>query len=196
MDLMDGLGDLLQGQKVDIFYSDPPWGQGLLNYFQTLNTKQTGAERKMIDNDCFIRTFFDLARRTAKDLILVEYGEKWADQIQTVARSVGLQSHGIAKGRYGSKSKWHVMDLHIFSKSGDVVLPKGYLESMRERSSFDFITTALKPFAEPGYVILDPCCGKGLTARAARHYGMTFLGNEINLKRLRNTMKILERAQV
>ena len=38
--IYDDFMPLMQQEKADIFYSDPPWGIGNLKYWQTLNVKQ------------------------------------------------------------------------------------------------------------------------------------------------------------
>jgi 16S rRNA G966 N2-methylase RsmD len=38
-DIMNGLDELMEGDKADFIYSDPPWGQGNLTYWQTMNKK-------------------------------------------------------------------------------------------------------------------------------------------------------------
>lgn len=42
-------------------------------------------------------------------------------------------------------------------------------------------------------IVLDPCCGKGYTARAAVAHGLTFRGNELNPERAAVTVAWLEK---
>jgi len=45
------LDSMLAGERVDILYSDPPWGDGNLAYWQTMNRKMTGAETPQVKHD-------------------------------------------------------------------------------------------------------------------------------------------------
>jgi hypothetical protein len=35
--MSDDLDDLFQGAKADVLYTDPPWGEGSLKFWRTLN---------------------------------------------------------------------------------------------------------------------------------------------------------------
>ena len=70
-DIMDGIDDLMDGKQADIIYTDPPWGQGNIRYWQTLNKKMTGAERKEIKYDAFINQIFKVCKKYAKNLLFV-----------------------------------------------------------------------------------------------------------------------------
>ena len=54
-DIMEGIDSLMEGQKADFIYSDPPWGQGNITYWQTMNVKMNNADRSAIDYNEFIK---------------------------------------------------------------------------------------------------------------------------------------------
>ena len=56
------------------------------------------------------------------------------------------------------------------------------------------VLAVLSSVAKPHDVVLDPCCGTGLTARACLRLGLTFYGNELNAARARKTAALLEKA--
>ena len=46
-DIMQGIDNLMLNEKADFIYSDPPWGQGNLKYWQTMNVKMNNAKRRV-----------------------------------------------------------------------------------------------------------------------------------------------------
>ena len=64
--IMDGIDDLMVGNQADFIYSDPPWGQGNLRYWQTMNKKMNNASPVEIDYEKFLPHFFLLLVNTLK----------------------------------------------------------------------------------------------------------------------------------
>tara|TARA_Y100001973_G_C5195692_1_gene334095 strand:- start:1900 stop:2517 length:618 start_codon:yes stop_codon:yes gene_type:complete len=191
-DIMDGIDDLMDGKQADIIYTDPPWGQGNIRYWQTLNKKMTGAERKEIKYDAFINQIFKVCKKYAKNLLFVEYGIQWKDDIINLGEKYGFIHNQIIDVRYRSGSKLLPLHLHVFSKTS-LDLSQDYIDSVTNTHRYKTLKKALMPFSKEGMTILDPCCGMGFTAGIAKQTGMTFYGNELNSKRLEKTIKRLEK---
>lgn len=191
-DIYDDLDELYAGQKMDIFYSDPPWGN--LEYWQTLNQKMNGAERKATNVTTFVNRVFDVAIKYTKDdsPIFVEYGIKWNNHLIAIAESKGLHVEACIEMLYASPKR--PMLLNIFSKNGNLNLSEDYKKSVYHTHGYNSLKTAIAPFAGAGKTITDPCCGLGYTARYAIDHGMQFYGNELNLKRLEKTMEKLRKS--
>lgn len=185
-DVMNGVDDLMQGKKADIVYSDPPWGQGNLTYWQTINKKMTGAQPKPMDYNAFINQIFSIAQQYTKQYFFIEYGQKWHSDIKLMGAKYGFQDLATIKLLYRSGSKLLPLDLHIFAKE-KLDLPEGYIASITNSHGFETLKKVIIPIAKPGMIILDPCCGMGYTAQIAKDCGLTFYGNELNAKRLEKT---------
>lgn len=190
--VMDGIADLMGTDKASIFYSDPPWGQGNLNYWQTINKRHNGIERKETDYNAFLNQIFDLAKKHTNGMVFIEYGIKWEKDIISIGEQHGLKHLGVATIKYKSGSKWLPHQLHIFT-TADKSLPEGYLKSLDGTTGMDCLTKAVKPFYVEGGIILDPCCGLGMTSRLAVKLKMNFRGNELNPKRLQTTIDWLNK---
>lgn len=190
--LIDGIDDLMGSEKADVIYSDPPWGQGNLSYWETIRLRQTGATERR-DNDLFkfLDMFFLSAQKYAKNVLLAEYGIKWREMFLGTAKGFGFQNNVTIRTLYKSGAKVLPMELHVLSKT-PVNLPPGYVESVTDTQDMDTVKNAVKPFVAPGGILLDPCCGMGFSARTALHYGMVFRGNELNSSRLAKTNRVLE----
>jgi len=183
-DIMNGIGDLMIDERADIFYSDPPWGKGKLKYWYTINKKETGEEVKVANFSSFLSQVFCIIRQFSKNVILMEYGVRWKDEIIKRGREYGLIHNGVADLQYKSGSRLLPLHLHIFSQEGEIELPPNYLENLKGSTGLNTVRKAIYPFAKENKVILDPCCGRGYTAQVAKETGMEFRGNEFNKKRL------------
>lgn len=189
-DIFDNLDELYGDEKIDVFYSDPPWCN--LEYWQTLNEKMTGTERKKTDLLKFLNRFFDVAIKYTKDdsPIFVEYGIKYNRQLIEIAQSHGLVHEATIEVLYGSPKRPSVVN--VFSKNGELELSDTYKDNVYHSSGYKTLLTALFPFADKK-TITDPCCGLGYSARYAVEHGMSFYGNELNQARLDKTEQRLRK---
>lgn len=193
-DLMNGIDDLMQDEMADFIYSDPPWGQGNLGYWQTINKRHTGQEPSRIDYKKFLTTFFDILRRYAKDRVVIEYGIRWREDITRTAKAYGFETSGWATTYYKSGSRKLPCDIHFFHRASPMILSNGLLEYLRDNSGVRVPVRVLAEFAPNGGIALDPMCGMGYTAQAAVKSGMSFRGLELNSKRLAKTIQFLNKS--
>jgi len=191
-DIMDGIDDLMQGDKADFIYTDPPWGQGTLKYFQTLNKKQTGKEPKDVSWSGFMDLFFSILSNYAKDGIVIEMGTRWRDDVISHSEKSGFIHGGVLTSLYGSKKKPLPLDLHLLSKSGSVEVNPIMQRELLKQWGFNVVDFMFDEFCPDAGVILDPMCGMGYTAKATIKRGLAFYGNEINSKRLNQTVEKLQ----
>lgn len=189
-DVMKGIDDLMGGNQADFLYSDPPWGQGNLRYWQTINKRHTGREKSDIDYAEFLPFYFNMAYKNIKDLAVIEYGVGWRSDVISVCKESGFTHHGVYTSRYGSAAKLLPLDIHIISKSGNFIMPDKlhFAErcyALRGQHLVNFIFSHLLP--DGAESVLDPMCGMGYTAQATINHGLRFYGNELNEKRLEKT---------
>jgi predicted methyltransferase len=190
-DIMDGIADLMRNDKADIFYSDPPWGEGNLKYWQTMNVKMNSdAVKKQVDLNLFLNKIFETAATYAKGVIFIEYGERWADVVKQKSNIYGLKHICIIKTQYGSGKNMLPLDLHILSKQ-TITIPSDYVSYVWGSHGYETLKRATAPFIVKGGIVLDPCCGMGYSAQVAVDNEMRFRGNELNQTRLNKTIKRL-----
>lgn len=172
-DIMQGdpVGELLAGEKADIVYSDPPWGQGNVTYWRTQN-----GERQTTDWAPFLKRFCALASAHLKPdgHLFVEMGLRWVDDLAATMALLGRAERARWRCVYGSPKLPNAL---WYSGPGEPVDVSGM-------GGFAMTKKALAAVAFPNALVLDPCCGKGMTARAALRLGMRFYGNELNPARL------------
>jgi hypothetical protein len=182
---------MLAGEKVHVMYSDPPWGDGNLRYWVTMNKKMTGNEYKPLTYDALINRIVDLIQNHVDGHVFIETGLKW--EAETIEKIQGLV-HNIRTYRLQYKSG---------SRMLENVLIYGVTDTSHPLMDFDpsgmsgvaVPTKCIEAVAKPNAIALDACCGMGYTARAAVNAGMRFRGNEFNAKRLQKTIDFLEKAK-
>ncbi len=192
-DVMKGLDHLMQLEKADLIYSDPPWGQGNLRYWKTINKRMTGEESADINFNDFISNFFELVTKYSKDKVILEYGCNWSDVIENAADRFGFKYNGKVIVYYKAGSAMRPCDIHFLSKNSELKLTEELASQCAKKQNLslvDYIFKYLK--VEKDQICLDPMCGMGFTAQAAMNNEMQFRGNELNKARLAKTIKRLQ----
>lgn len=192
-DVMGGIDELMQGRQADFVYSDPPWGQGNLRYWQTINKRHTGREPNQINYAEFLPHYFDIVSKYVKDICVIEYGISWREDVIKVASEAGFKHMGVFTSMYQA-SKLLPLDVHVFSKSGALKIPPEFKSKCLELKGLAlvrYIFSELLP--SNAEMVLDPMCGMGYTAQSTIDQGLAFYGNELNEKRLAKTIKRLEK---
>ena len=189
-DVMESLDELMGEDKAYLFYSDPPWGQSKLSYWQTINLKlNPEATRADYLHRDFLERLFRVAVCYTDGLVFIEYGVRWEDEVLNMGTAHGLHHQWTAVPWYRSSyGKLLPLHLHLFSTRRDTVAKPSDIDGTK---GIQTLLAAAKPFAKSGEILLDPCCGLGYSARLAMETGMRFRGNEINRKRLEGTIEVL-----
>ena len=190
--VMDSLDELMGAEKADLIYSDPPWGQGNVKYWQTINKKMTGSEPVDIDFDEFLGRLFEVYRKYAKNLVLIEYGKRWHDQFLGLADRSGFKCLGEVEMVYDSKNL--PLDFFVLAKT-PIALPKGYFEGIYHTKGMASLRASVPSLLHSGNLVLDPCCGMGYTAQISVDNNAIFRGNELNEARLEKTKARLQKAR-
>lgn len=184
---LDNLDDLMQGTQVDLLYSDPPWGSGNLKYWATMARKDTGHDEQPVTYEDFLRHIYALARRHGAQTVVIEYGLRWQNEVIQLAEEAGYTHRTTAHPVYRGGRSMLPMHLHLFSREPLPIDLSAYREAILGTSGLKTVRAAMQPLIEPGSVVMDPCCGKGLGASVAADANAAFHGNEMNAKRLAET---------
>jgi hypothetical protein len=193
--VMLGLDKLMEGKKASIFYSDPPWGQGNISYWQTINKRHNDINPQNIDYNDFLNQIFALASKHTSGAVLIEYGIKWEQDIIDIGIKHGLKHLGVAQITYKSGSRTLPHQLHFFVTNdykyiGNIT---DTINKITNRTGLKCVIDAVQDFIVKDGIVLDPCCGLGMTAEMAMAVNMNFYGNELNAKRLNTTIAKLNK---
>lgn len=183
--------ELLDNEKAYILYTDPPWNDGNIKYWYTINKKQTGINHYIpVTYIQLLNKIKEIIDKHVDGFIFIEGSKYTKDIMENIFNTTvrNLKFHNvlyksgskylnniIMTGTTSSKYKLNI-DLNNIKCDG-LPLPKKCITHV----------------AEKGKIVLDPFCGLGNTARATLINDMTFIGTEINSLRLERTWKILEK---
>lgn len=186
------LDTFLGGTMADIFYSDPPWGEGNLKYWNTMNRKMNGAvpEAKVLQVAPFLDRVLSLAAQHTNGWVVIEYGQRWTEMVKNLAEEKGLFHCGTVTAVYGSTNL--PLDILVFHTAGVRPINLAPIRNLKGYACVKAVFKLLAP-AEGG-IGMDLCCGMGYTARACVDNGLTFVGNELNFTRLQETLKKLRKG--
>jgi len=182
---------MLAGERVDVLYSDPPWGDGNLAYWQTMNRKMTGAETPQVKHDELYDRIMGLVRAYVDGYVFIETGLRWKDYVIQRFLDAGLVRLSSFPLTYRSGAK--LMENVLVCASASLLIPEFTFCPSPYRGA-ELVRRVVGSVARPGGIVLDPCCGMGYTARAAVAAGMQFRGNELNQARLDKTIAFLKKS--
>ncbi len=186
-----GVKKLTSGVKADIFYSDPPWGTGNIKYWDTMNKKMNGINDSTgnFNVDVFLGVVLDNAKRHTNGWVVIEYGKRWVDKVKSMARERGLIYCGQVEARYSGDN---LLEIIFFRTDEERHIDLSGIYHLSGYKCVKEIFKLLSP--QEGGVGMDLCCGMGYTAQACVDNGMSFVGNELNKKRLGKTILRLNKS--
>lgn len=184
------LDSMLAGEKVRILYSDPPWGEGNVKYWATINKRHTGVEVEPLTYRGMLDRIMNLIDCYVDGHVFIETGPAFSDELQ-----------GLLSERLVSVTRYDTL-YRSGSRMRDCVLLYGSTRKTDSLNGFNpsgmtgyaQVRDCLKAVAEPNAIVLDPMCGMGYTAKATLQAGMVFRGNELNAKRLAKTIAVLQKG--
>lgn len=179
--------DILQGKKVNVLYTDPPWGDGLVKMFTTMAEKASGTHLRALSYQECLLEIKKIIDNHVEGFVFVETGVKWIPETLDILRD-SLHNIRSFDVKYLSGGIWRPSKIIVGSTSSEYK----FIEDLTDRTDLDLVNTAVSHCYFEGGILLDPFCGLGLSARAALLNNMKFIGNELNIKRLEKTLKVLK----
>lgn len=152
----------------DMIWTDPPWEQKMVNFFQTIMKRDSGKEAK----NTITAIITQLAMLSDnKKLMVVEYSITGHELVVDVMEKYGHTFKAKHQRTY-DKRPFLVL---IFNQDIDLFDTKNESE---------LITKTLDKL-ENINVVFDPFAGIGFTAKAVRKAGKKYIGSEINPHRFK-----------
>lgn len=172
---------MLQGTKAKLLYSDPPWGDGNLKYWVTMNKKMTGNEFSPLSYRQLLDRIYEIIDKYVEGHIMIETGPRWVDALLADLGAKYFNARSIKLEYSGGLPCFLV----YASTSPDV----NYTGVPVNKTGQKVVSELVGAVTNPGDVVIDPCCGMGYTAQACLNSGALFRGNEFNVKRIEKTIK-------
>lgn len=183
---------VLKGSKAHILYTDPPWGDGNMKYWCTLNKRHTGQEIEAMSYKTLIKIIKDMIKNHVDGYVFLETGNKWLDETLNDVKDV-IYNEKVYNLRYKSGSKLLTNPVIVGTTDPNLVLPN--LDELEGAIDEHSLKIAIPLLAKEGAILLDPTCGMGNSARSAIKNKMRFVGNEFNAKRLEKTINSLKKDE-
>ncbi len=170
--------------KPGLIYVDPPWGAALASGFRT----KAGVVGQKADWPALVR---ELARILvwAGSPAVVEMGMRWVDQVVALFQEFSAMADiSTVLGVGAGKSRMCYI-IVAAQPEHHAALSK----VLRDRSGIHTPGLAMDAvFSGRQGVVMDPMCGRGLTAEYALAKGHVFIGNELAPYRAAATYKLLK----
>ena len=169
---------LLSGKKAKIFYSDPPWSDGNLKYWNTMRNKMSGTtETNVVTLEEMTNAIRDIIINNIDGYVVLETGNKALPFQKKLLE-------GVVKD---------IKVFDVFYRSGSKWLPNKILVGVTDsKYKFDIDLTGVKcdgfilpdivfnHVANKGDIVIDPFMGLCNTGMASIKHGLQFAGNEFN----------------
>jgi hypothetical protein len=151
----------------DVIWTDPPWGQRMVNWFQTKLYKDTGVRVSRTIGEILSQ----LGRLSDNSKPLhVEYSVKGH---QEVIRAMESHGHKLS----------YINELIQTNGRPYVLLSFNTQTPPSTDRGFEAVKNTLLRYPSTG-VVFDPFAGIGKTKKAVNAAGWTYIGGEINIQRL------------
>lgn len=176
----DVVDTLMDGSKADVIYSDPPWGPGNQKYWHTMNRR---GSKPRTSWESFLCSFASVCAQHRKPTapVFVEMGLRWTDDLDDAMERVGIKMVRRWTILYGPRKKPLKNTVALYGAPCPPI-------SLPEPRHGEPVTAAiLESVISSGDIVLDPCTGKGMTARATHRFNGYFFGAELNPSRLKQT---------
>jgi len=152
--------------EADLLFIDPPWNCGNVNSFYT----KAGRTDYISDFNLFINAMFRRIQDIKPETIYIEMGNQYADQVYGLLPLPNKQRWPV------TYYKKHLTNLLRCSNHGPTTLD---FTGMDEADCIKVIAKK-----ERYSIIGDMCMGRGLVGIAAQRNGRSFVGTELNKRRL------------
>jgi len=150
----------------DILYTDPPWENRMVKWFETKMAKDTGAMRPQNDIDSILNKLSLLA--DTEKPCFVEYGQRGFERVIQQMENSGHKCMQCVARLQKNNSPFVIMAFNA-----NVEIPN--------LQGFDIVTAIVKNFKSP--IVWDPFAGIGATRKAVEAGGGKYIGYEMNKAR-------------
>lgn len=152
----------------DICYTDPPWANQMVKFFQTIQTRDTGVVTENTLTDIFVK----LGQLTTPNKPLyVEYSIYTYPEVVKILERLGHKLYKVLKLETTYKKPYALL---IFNTN---------VEPDEGLKGFDIVSNVVSKFGNP--IVFDPFAGLGLSAKAVVKGGGRYIGSELNANRFK-----------
>ena len=157
--------------KYDVLWTDPPWGQRMVNWFQNKLYKDTG---RVVD-----RTIEELLYKLGELSnsyfpLFVEYSVAEHEMVLEIMSECGHTLDYVVKGKQQNNDPFVIC---VFNSNYDKEVNPP-VEPMKGFQYIEYFLNILQP-----KIVFDPFSGIGKTKKKVESLGFEYIGSELNEKR-------------
>lgn len=184
-----------EADEVDAIWCDPPWGPRLLKWFYTHNEDRAA----LIDWQAFLSTFCSLCSQSCPTgPIYVAMGNEHVDDLSAYMHHHGVKEKARYTAYYQSSGGPRPCTIWAGSRNPYLeipsVMPEEIVYGSGKNPPLDRVVKWCLLNHSDIETVMDPCCGKGQTAKVAIPLNLTFYGCELNEDRAAKTAEIVEKT--
>jgi hypothetical protein len=166
------VAELMGSERADVIYSNPPFDEKNHKYWYSINGSAPRTSwAEFLDVFCNVCASF----RTSEALVFVEMEAVGLHDLDLAMQRVGLGRQRIWENLKGSPMRPYTLALYG---------PRDISINLPAKHGSALTKAVLSVVVLPGMIVLDPCTGKGVTARYTHRFGGRFRGCELNQNRL------------
>lgn len=158
--------DVLHAPTHTMIWTDPPWENRMVKWFETKMAKDTGAEKPQNTIEQLLERLAYLA--SPAQPCFIEYGIKGHRKVIEAMHNKGHTFRECVVRKQNCNDPFVVLSFNT-----DVRIPQG--------KGSEIVTAVIKQFNNP--IVWDPFAGIGVTRKAVEKGGGTYIGYEINKAR-------------
>ncbi len=171
--------NLLAVEKFDFLYTDPPWGQGMIKWFNRLT--EPGKKNKELNFDSFLIHFLTNISSFIKGELVIEMGNNWTPQVINALRLCDYTVHEVITQKYNKGTS------------------KAVYANRQSLPSFNFSDAYMKGGQKAVLAILeivkprnivDPFMGVGRNYKACKKLNVDYYGVELSKERFKKSYSL------
>ena len=171
---------------IDFCYTDPPWGNGNLKYWDTINKKMTGDSVSQINQDTLENRVVDLICTHVNNYAFIVYGVREADSIITkLKQKSNVRDIQYYEKTYKSGGKDMKNCVITIALNTAPIVDFSFLKGEKGLKGLKLIC---EKFKEKYKTALDLFIGIGYYLKMLDSYGFTVIGNELNSSRIQKAI--------
>ena len=156
--------------EYDLLWSDPPWGQSMVQYFERLMAHPPANEIEKL--------LVHIARlHHPGKPAFIEYSCRGYDVVRSAFSAAGHSLKNITQAIQQASGRPFV----ILAFNTRLVIPEG----LKGTVNIEYAINSLKPGT-----VFDPCAGIGVTAKAVLGCGVNYVGNELVPARFKRLQRL------
>jgi hypothetical protein len=168
---------------IDFCYTDPPWGNGNLKYWDTMNKKMNQVETDQIDQERLENRCVELICKNVKHYAFIVYGVREAESLMLKLKAQpNVTDIQYIEKKYRSGAKWlKNCVIAVTLNSAPKENWTGLLTNQDGRAGLHVVA---KMFKGKYQSVMDCFIGQGFYLETFNEYGFDVIGNELNQARL------------